>query len=129
MDFDGISVEKDYNKAFKLFLESRKEIYSQEMLAKCYMYGFGTKKDEKKAFDIYNDSSSYSFNIGYLKNQQVLDYTNLKNVQSFDVNGVYIYVFENKDKTTIEFTNNGYHYYIVSDVPFNDISSLVKTIK
>lgn len=105
---------------------------------------FVTKSDEYKvsvpeysddnsgkqiAFDIHNDSSAYSFNIICLKSQQTLNYTNLNNAQTFNVNGVYIYVFENKDKTTIEFTNNGYHYYIVSDVPFNDISSLVETIK
>ena len=105
---------------------------------------FVTKSDEYKvsvpeysddnsgkqvAFDIHNDSSLYSFNIGYLKKQQVFDYTNLQNVQTFDLNGVFIYVFENKNNLTIEYANNGYHYYIVSNASLNDIPGLLETIK
>lgn len=105
---------------------------------------FVTKSDEYKvslpefsndslgkqvAFDIYNDSSSYSFNIGYLKNQQVLDYTNLKNAQSFDVNGVCIYVFEHGDISTIEFIHNDNYYSVNTNVLFDDVISIVKTIE
>ena len=104
---------------------------------------FVTKSDEYKvsvpeylegelkqvSFDIYNDVSSYSFNIIYSESQQSFDYTNLRNAQSFNVNGVYVYGFEHNGYATIEFTYNNYHYYISADVLINDICEIVNTIE
>ncbi len=105
---------------------------------------FVTKSDEYKvslpefsndslgkqvAFDIYNDSSAYSFNIICLKSQQVFDYTNLKNAQTFNVNGVSVYIFEHSGYATIEFIHNKYYYSVNTDVPFDDVLNIVKTIE
>ena len=105
---------------------------------------FVTKSDEYKvslpefsndslgkqaSFNVYNDTSSYSFNIGYSESQQSFDYTNLKNAKTVNINDVYIYVFEHGDISTIEFIHNYYSYYIDTDVPFDDVIKVVKTIK
>ncbi|MBR3816122.1 MAG: hypothetical protein IKJ27_05320 [Clostridia bacterium] len=81
------------------------------------------------SFDIYNDSSSYLFNIIYYKNQQIVDYTNIENAKTFNVDGICVYVFDNNGIPTVEFTNNGYRYYIVCDVPCEDVLDLIETIK
>ena len=52
--FDGEDVEKDYDKAFKLFKEAAEEHEDPDcdamyMLSICYRFGFGTKKDLAKA--------------------------------------------------------------------------------
>lgn len=105
---------------------------------------FVTKSDEYKvsvpeysnddsgkqvSFIIFSDNVSYSFNIIYSASQTILDYTHLKNAQTICVDNIYIYVFENNNNLSIEFTNNSYHYYIASDRSLNDMYSLAKTIK
>ncbi len=105
---------------------------------------FVTKSDEYKvrapeysnddsgkqvSFNIYNDTSSYSFNIIYSKKQKIFDYTSLKNAQTFEINDIYIYVFEHNGCSTIEFMHNNYYYSVNTDILFDDIVNVVKTIE
>lgn len=105
---------------------------------------FVTKSDEYKvsvpeysddssgkqvSFNIYNDTSSYSFNIILSTKQTILDYTNLKNAQTFVVNGVSIYVFEHSGYSSIEFIDKKYSYSVFTDAIYNDAIDVVKTIE
>lgn len=109
-------------------------LFPQEFVSKSDEYKVSAPKYldgelKQVSFNINNDTSSYSFNIGYSEKQQSFDYTNLKNAQTVNVNNIYIYVFEHGDISTIEFIYNNYGYYIDTDVPFDDIIKLVKTME
>ena len=108
-------------------------LFPQEFVTKSNKYKVSIPKylegDLKQvSFDIYNDTTSYSFNIIYSETQQSFDYTNLKNAQTFNVNGIYIYGFEHNKYSTIEFTHNNYYYSVNTDVLFDDVINVVKTI-
>ncbi len=110
-------------------------LFPQEFVTKSDEYKVSLPKfsndslGKQVAFDMYNDSSAYSFNIICLKSQQVFDYTNLKNAQTFNVNGVSVYIFEHSGYATIEFIHNKYYYSVNTDVPFDDVLNIVKTIE
>ncbi len=80
-------------------------------------------------FNVYNNTDSYSFNVIYSETRKILDYTSLTNAQTFNINGIYIYVFEHNDCSTIEFMHNNYYYSVNTDAPFDEVIKVVKTIE
>ena len=110
-------------------------LFPQEFVSKSDEYKVSVPKfsddsfGKQVSFNVYNATDSYSFNVIYSESQQSFDYTNLKNAKTVNINDVYIYVFEHGDISTIEFIHNYYSYYIDTDVPFDDVIKVVKTIK
>ena len=81
--------------------------------------------------DIHSDNITYYFSMNNCQETQLAyDYVGLKNVETIDLNGCCIYVFEfNGGSTSIEFIYNGYYYYINGYTSYSDMVQLAKTIK
>ena len=81
--------------------------------------------------DIHSDNITYYFSMNNCQETQLAyDYVGLKNVETIDLNGCCIYVFEfNGGSTSIEFIHNGYYYYINGYTSYSDMVQLAKTIK
>ena len=58
--YGAAEIKKDYEKAFKYFSESEKEITSKEHLGKCYYYGHSVEKNYQKALDIFKSIENSS---------------------------------------------------------------------
>lgn len=59
----------------------------------------------------------------------VAEYPNAKNVTTLEINGVYVYVFEQSKKGTITFMDNQTEYTIVSAMTYEQTIEFAKTIK
>ncbi|RHZ79897.1 hypothetical protein Glove_140g57 [Diversispora epigaea] len=59
MYLDGIGVEKDTKKAFRIYYElaCKGSLIALTLVAYCYQHGFGVEKNEEKAFELYLKSA------------------------------------------------------------------------
>ncbi|POG65711.1 uncharacterized protein OCT59_024378 [Rhizophagus irregularis] len=65
----GIKTSRNYEKAFKLFINASEKyhILAQSFVGECYRYGHGTKKNEKLAFEYYKKVANINFTRGQLR--------------------------------------------------------------
>ncbi|RHZ89552.1 hypothetical protein Glove_13g42 [Diversispora epigaea] len=63
MYFDGLGVEKDTKKAFRIYSKVADEgsFNALNAVAYCYDNGFGVEKNEEKAFELYLKSAGKGF--------------------------------------------------------------------
>src|SRR5207244_11262817 len=66
----GIETSVNNEKAFNLFINASEKdcIIAQYYVGECYKFGYGTKKDEKLAFEYYEKIQNYAIGqneIGY----------------------------------------------------------------
>ncbi|POG65701.1 kinase-like domain-containing protein [Rhizophagus irregularis DAOM 181602=DAOM 197198] len=68
-NFYVIETSRNYEKAFKLFINSseKNHILAQSFVGGCYQYGNGTKKNEKLAFKYFEKLANKNFTHGQLK--------------------------------------------------------------
>src|SRR5581483_8003506 len=71
-NFYGIEVDKNYEKAFNLFINAsdKDHALSEYYIGECYLYGYGTTKNENFAFKYYaklanNNSAIGKNSVGY----------------------------------------------------------------
>jgi TPR repeat protein len=65
----GIETNKDYKKAFNLFIRASEEnhILAQYFIAFCYKNGYGTEKNEKLAFEYFEKVANKNYAMGQLE--------------------------------------------------------------
>ena len=82
-------------------------------------------------FDIYSETSTYSFAIyDYDQNQKFRDFDNIKAAETIEVNGVIIYLFEfDTGLSAIEFACGEYSFYIHSFAPYSEVVEIAKTLR
>lgn len=82
------------------------------------------------AFDVHKDASTYKFCVyDFEPLQQTFDYTNMGNAQSVQINDLCVYVFEFDSSCVAEFINEGYRYYLETNLSYSEIVEVIKTIK
>lgn len=111
-------------------------LFPQEFVTNSDKYKVSVPKysddDVKQAlFNFYNDSVVFKFAICRTDSSfRMLDYVDLNNAQTIDINGTYIYLFEmDNGEVTIDFEHGDYHYCIQADLPISDMVKIVDTIK
>ncbi len=89
--------------------------------------------NEQVSFDIYNDTRGYSFNIIKSDCTSSSDlsggFMDVDDAETVIIGDVYIYVFEHDiGSSSIHFVDNGYSYYLTSEVSLSEMISIAQTI-
>ncbi len=82
-------------------------------------------------FEIYNGDDVYKFGIhSYNPQQQSFDYTMVENMKAVTVGDVTAYISNGDSGDLVaEFICENYRYYIIADVPYSEMVSIINTIK
>ncbi len=81
--------------------------------------------------DIYNGEKIYKFVIhSYNQSQQAFDYFDMDDAKTVTVDDININVFEFDDGgSAMEFVHGSYRYSVHANIPYNEMVSVVQTIK
>lgn len=110
-------------------------LFPEEFINNSDMYKVSVPKyteEELKqvSFDVYNDTSLYSFVIHNTQSRKSIVYFKLDDAKTLNVDDVLINIFEfNENSISLEFSDNKYMYYINASAPYSEIIEVAKTIK
>ncbi len=109
-------------------------LFPEEIIAKSNKYNvtipvYKTDVVDDVTFDIYDDTRRYSFLIYKNTKQRDKELINLENAQTVNTNGTNIYLFEFENNLSIEFIDEFYQYYIVSDLTYSEAVIFAESIK
>lgn len=86
--------------------------------------------NDQVSFKVSNSENNYEFNIRKIDISDIpISYNSLENAETISLNGVYIYIFEFDDTSTIEFNYDGIYYSITSKAHIDDMVKFAKSIK
>lgn len=108
------------------------ELYNYKSSVPVYSKGAkDVDANDRVEFELCNDASSYSFRIEKNAADKLISdyYSGLNNAETVIVDDLYIYIFKfDSGLSSILFVNDGYNYFIQSDVPLSEMIHTAQTI-
>ena len=108
------------------------ELYTFKSTLPVYSKVVGNAEPNNKvSFELYNDTTSYSFGICYTGQDKITGnyFPDVDNTKTLLVDDVYVYIFELENGvSTIRFVCDGHDYYIQSEIDITEMINIAQTI-